>query len=99
MAKNGEAEGFFAVSVAKKAAMGTIFLVLARHESNVEMGKLSETLSGAVGFGWRLGAHCREGVTSQVSFSVQGGYSRHNSREMCAQVPALAKSMIVRPYR
>lgn len=46
-----------------------------------------------------LGVHCREGVTLQVCSAVQDEYDRHNSREMCAQFPALAKSIILRPYR
>lgn len=50
MAEDRAAKGFFTVSVAKKKVSGIMFLVLARHESNVEMGNLSETLRRAVSF-------------------------------------------------
>lgn len=79
MAKGGGAEGSFAASVIKKKASGAIFLMLARPESRVEMGKVRETLRGAVDFAcW---AEC----------SWQG---ESHSRGVCAHFPALGKSII-----
>lgn len=85
MAKDREAECCYIVSVAKKKALGTTFLVLARHEKSAEVGRLSETLRRAVGFGWRLGVCRREGVTSQVCSSVHDECDRCISREIGAQ--------------
>lgn len=81
-----EAEGSFTVSGAKKKASEDMFLVFPRYENSVEMGKLNETLRGAVGFGWQLGVHCREGVTSQVFFFSSG----QQQRNVCS-VPNLTK--------
>lgn len=58
MAKDGEA-----VSVIKKKASGTIFLMLARPQGRVEMGKVRETLRGALDFAYW--AHCREKATAE----------------------------------
>lgn len=74
MAKDGEA-----VSVIKKKASGTVFLMSARPEDRVEMGKVRETLRGAVDFACWAGC------------SLQGG---SHSREVCAQFPALGNGII-----
>lgn len=44
MTEDREAEGSCTVSLDKKKGSGTIFSELARNESKVEIGKLSETL-------------------------------------------------------
>lgn len=59
MAEDREAKRSFTVSVAKKKVSGII--VLARHESNVEMGNLSETLRRAVSFAWWAGCSLQGG--------------------------------------
>lgn len=78
MAKDEEAEGSLAVSVIEKTSEA-IFLMLARPETRVEMERVRETLRSAVDFACWAGC------------SLWGG---SYSREMCAQFPALGKSII-----
>lgn len=78
MAKDGEAEGSLAVCVIKMTSEA-IFLMLARPEASVEMGRVRETLRSALDFACWAGC------------SLWGG---SYSREVCAQFPASGKSII-----